>query len=301
MPHTPRPTGPRARAANSTAVETPIAAARSAAPVIEEFPYPESAFAAFSSVRAEPGSFLLESALVDGRLGRYSFLGARPFLTITTKGRAIELRERGTTVRLEGNPFRVLRDLLSRYRLERPAGAPPLLAGAVGYFGYDLRHFVERVPAQAVDDVPIPDCHLGFYDTLLAVDHVERRAWVVAADFDGSRDRAAERLRRFREVLGRPVEDPVLTPVARPELVSNFTRPGYLAAIRRAKEYIAAGDIYQVNLSQRFATPTPSAYDLYRRLREINPAPFAAYFEVAGGPAAESIVARPESLSGVRR
>jgi len=175
----------------------------------------------------------------------------------------------------------------------RPPGTPPLLAGAIGYFAYDLGRFVERIPEWTADDVPVADCHLGFYGSVVTIDHVAGRAWVAAIGAPETRARAERRLAEARageleEVLGgggcgeaRPAAG-----VRRPalHLESNFRRDDYIRAIGRAKEYIAAGDIYQVNLSQRLSAPLATTpLDLYRRLSRENPSPFAAYFETPDG------------------
>ena len=275
-------------------------------PIVEEIQLPAPmksgpapAGALFARLAHEPGSFFLDSSLTHPVLGRYSFLGSDPFLTFLSKDNQIEIRRPNGTERIQGNPFRYLKRLFSRYRIVRPFGLPPLLGGAVGYFAYDLCQFVERLPSAARDDVPIPDCYLGFYDVLLAIDHQEDRAYLCSSglpetDERKAQERAKARLDQFREkllggkggsgtggtatfpdLLSRPSEN------SSTHLTSNFTREDYLEAVRRAKEYIAAGDIYQVNLSQRLAVPIPEhPFQLYRRLREINPAPFSAYLNL---------------------
>jgi para-aminobenzoate synthetase component 1 len=163
----------------------------------------------------------------------------------------------------------------------------------MGYFAYDLGRFVERVPETTVDDVPMADCHLGFYGAILTIDHVDGRAWVSAIGAPETDGQAASRLAEARadELAARmaavgaapaPSEQARRAPAL--QVRSNFTWGEYLGAVRRAKEYIAAGDIYQVNLSQRLSVPLATAsLDLYRRLRESNPSPFAGYFETPDG------------------
>jgi len=250
---------------------------------------------------------LLEGATREPKLGRWSFLACEPFLTFRSKGRRIEIRRAAGIEVREGDPFAVLRDLLSDIRIERPPEAPPLIAGAMGYFGYDLGRFVERIPEDTVDDVPVADCHLGFYGAVAAIDHVENRAFVCAIGAPQEDPAAAQKLaeQRAAELEERllksandsapPVRPPVVPAL---QIVSNFTHEDYLKAVARAKDYIAAGDIYEVNLSQRLSAPLATTpFDLYRRLANTNPAPFAAYFDT---PDAAIVSCSPERFLQLR-
>jgi para-aminobenzoate synthetase component 1 len=168
----------------------------------------------------------------------------------------------------------------------------PFCGGAVGYLSYDLCHFVERLPAIAMDDLLIPECYLAFYDTILAFDNLEGRGYIVSTGFPELDEKP--RIRRARIRLDM-MKNRLISPIPRvPEsnssvineatvLKSNFTRQAYIKAVNRVRGYIAAGDVFQVNLSQRFETElTLSPYELYRRLRQINPAPFASYLNFDG-------------------
>ncbi|HUT32971.1 MAG TPA: aminodeoxychorismate synthase component I [Planctomycetota bacterium] len=231
---------------------------------------PGQAFDAFCTLSYP---FFLDSGLPGPRLGRFSFLGAEPALVVSAKGRAIRLWADGLERRLAGNPFHVLRSLLDRHRLPARRGPVPFLGGFVGYLGYDLCHFVERLPRTARDDIGLPDMHFALYDHLVAYDHATGR-------WHGVSLAGEEPIARLDALLSsvEDTESGAEFPASAGPLRSNFTRDAYLAAVRRAKEYIAAGDIFQVNLSQRFETglAVPPA-ELYRRLRRANPAPFAAY------------------------
>ncbi len=240
---------------------------------------PGHAFRAFAGL---PYPFFLDSALAGPRLGRFSFLGAEPSLVVSAKGRDIRLWEDGFERRLAGNPFHVLRSLLEQHRVPASRAPVPFVGGFVGYLGYDLCHFVERLLRTAIDDIGLPDMHLALYDAVAAYDHAAGRWW--GASLCGE-----EPIERLDALLG-CVEDEAAGPepaASLGPLRANFTREDYLAAIRRAKEYIAAGDIFQVNLSQRFETDiaVPPA-ELYGRLRRANPAPFAAYLGLDGEGAA---------------
>ncbi len=242
---------------------------------------PVSAFARFA---AEPFALLFDSALKTPQYGRYAFIAADPFLQLVAKDGEIRLGGRC----FQGDPFLTLKRELARYRQESRRNVPPFQGGAAGFFGYDLCHHPEKLPAPPPenDDVAFPDMALGFYDVVVAFDLWERRAWIVSTGHPerdpGKRAvRAAERTDAFRAKLEN-------VPSPKPPAVigfpvsweSNFTRESYQACVARVVDYIRAGDIFQANLSQRFRARVPDYFDpfaLYRRLRAVNPAPFAAY------------------------
>ena len=231
---------------------------------------PECAFDAFCPL---PYAFFLDSGQPDPRLGRYSFLGAEPSLVVSSKGRSVRAWEDGLERHELANPFAFLRSLLDRHRIAPGRSPIPFVGGFVGYLGYDLCHFVERLPRAALDDIGLPDMHFALYDHVAAYDHFEGR-WHAASTC------GEEGIARLDALLAsaRPDERFAGLPASTGPLTGNFTREGYLAAVRRAKDYIAAGDIFQVNLSQRFeATLAVPPAELYRRLHRANPAPFAAY------------------------
>ncbi|UCC67225.1 MAG: anthranilate synthase component I family protein, partial [Armatimonadota bacterium] len=293
-------------------------------PLIREIACPPSALHAFSAVRDRPGAILLQSAAAEPKLGRWSFLASDPFLTFRSKGTRVQIHRPDGIEAREGDPFAVLRDLLADLRVERPPDAPPLISGAIGYFAYDLGRFVERIPEDTVDDIPVADCHLGFYGAVAAIDHVESRSFVSAIGAPETDPRAAQRLSEDRAAeltvrLVRTSEAPHLaetsschserqrrilvptspsTRVPALPVTSNFTHADYIGAVARAKEYIAAGDIYEVNLSQRLSAPLATTpFGLYRRLARTNPAPFAAFFET---PDCAVVSCSPERFLQVR-
>ncbi len=234
---------------------------------------PGEAFNSFSSL---PFCFFLDSALVEGRLGKFSFLGARPRIFVSSKGRSVRWFEAGVERRVRRNPFALLRSLINAHTIERTAQPVPFVGGLVGYLGYDLCHFVERLPRTARDDIRLPDMCFGLYETIAAYDH-ERGQWYAVSLAGEAGVAEVETLL----AAARPAEDEAWLPASVGPIVGNFTRERYLAAVRKAKDYIAAGDIFQVNLSQRFSTRLAvSPAELYRRLRRANPAPFAAYLSL---------------------
>jgi para-aminobenzoate synthetase component 1 len=201
------------------------------------------------------------------------------------------------------DPFLALARLLAQYRARTVPGLPPFQGGAAGQFGYALCHHLERLPRPRFDEFAVPDCAIGLYDWALAFDHQSGRAWVVSTGLPeerpGPRRRRAERrmkhvlrllqgkgMESLREYAGGPAL--TLTELAPshplpmlPHVRSNFTKPEYLAAVARAVEYVHAGDCFQVNVAQRLLHPANiPPLELYRRLRERNPAPFGGYFDL---------------------
>jgi para-aminobenzoate synthetase component 1 len=266
-----------------------------AVPLVEELsPAPEPWDAARRLARW-PHLLFLDSA-TDSPFDRFSLLTADPFDWLRLRGQGID-------------PFSLLAERLIHFRSETIPDLPPFQGGAAGLFGYDLCHHIERLPWPRRDEFEVPDLAIGFYDWVLAFDHLQDRAWLISTGFpetDSSRrrHRAARRLQAVRRILvSQPVDlysPPRWGVVSRPRpsagvlstqysvplphlpgTYSNFDRPGYLQAVRRAIEYVHAGDCFQVNLSQRLlhrATLPP--LELYRRLRERNAAPFAGYFDL---------------------
>jgi len=236
---------------------------------------PGEAFEAFCPL---PYAFFLDSALAGPRLGRFSFLGAEPRAVLSAKGRTLRWREEGVERSEEGNPFTALRELIGRCRVESADHPVPFVGGLVGYLGYDLCHFVERLPRTATDDIALPDLHFALYDGVAAYDHEACQWYAASTAGEGP-------IARIDALLAsaRPDTRFAELPASTSPICSNFARDRYLEAVRQAKDYIAAGDIFQVNLSQRFDTTiaVPPA-ELYRRLRSANPAPFAAYLALDG-------------------
>ena len=267
-----------------------------AVPIEAARPAPE----AFERFCAEDGCFFLDSGMVSEAIGRHSILGAAPFMTLRSKGRRMEIATGDKVEHVEGNPFAKLAEILRRH--ERPAANDglPFHSGAVGYFSYDLCHFVERLPDTTIDDILFPDLYLAFYDRAIVYDHIAGKCWAVA---EGESPEEAEGKARGMVACARRNEDQKPGFLKKPgfsahSIASNFEKAEYIEAITRAKEYIAAGDIFQVNLSQRFSTEIEmDSYELYRRLRRINPAPFAAYLRFGENAV---VSASPERFLQVR-
>jgi len=168
-------------------------------PLIEEVFTPLTAPELFKLIKDRPYSFFLDSGMDPQRLGRYSFLGSEPFLVMNSRGSEITLiRGQGQEVQ-HGNPFDTMGKLLEVYKLDHCPAPVPFLGGAVGYFGYDLCHFIERLPSTAMDDLKLPESYFAFYDTIVAFDHLEGKAYLVATGFPEMEE--GQRLRRARMKL----------------------------------------------------------------------------------------------------
>ena len=259
----------------------------------DSLPHPAELLPAFRDL---PYPALLDGAMPRAEGGRFSYLTADPFLVVRSRGRRVEILRDDVVQEMDGNPWDVLQDLLSRYSVERSPGLPPFQGGALGYWGYDLGRHLERLPDWAEDDLGLPEMCLGFYDWALAHDASTGKSWLISsgmpdATAEMAEARAEDVMRRLSE---KPREASASALHAPASLQSNFTQKSYMTAVRRVKEYLEAGDAYQVNLSQRFRTPFEGdPWDLYQRLRRFNPAPFAAYLDL---PEMTVLSASPEEF-----
>lgn len=257
-------------------------------PLIEQLPDLPEGPDLFEALDDGNTAFFLDSALVHERLGRYSFIGVDPFLLFSAKGHQCKIEMPGHKPRIvKGNPFKELGRLIDQYSDSNPFAFPLSGGGAVGYFSYDLGRLIEKLPAWTTDDLQLPECRFAFYDGGVVLDHLQNKAYLVSTGLplrgDAARQRAKERLDYWRRMLtALPKKQPARAErqerVRGKNLQANFTREGYCRAVRNALDYIAAGDIYQVNISQRFtAQLLTEPWNLYRRLRFLSPAPFAAF------------------------
>jgi len=302
-------------------------------PLCEEIALPAPLPDVFAAFLAWPDPVFLDSSLVHTHLGRYSYVAADPFLTLSSKDGQVTVRGRGSAAHawlaaseagdvaapsgsegaarprgkplspIAGDPFGELQRILRAHPAERVPGLPPFQGGAVGYFAYDLGRHLEVLPRTAVDDVGLPDLRVGLYGWTLAHDHLRGRTWLIASPLDGGRPAARARLRELRRLIEsvRPVERAARPRLSGPrhEPSCNFTRDAYLRAVAAAKAYIAEGDIYQVCLSQRFAVGLDyHPWQLYRRLRAVSPVPYGAYL---GFPEAAIASASPELFLRLER
>lgn len=253
-------------------------------PVLQEINFPYSSEEAYALFATEKDSVFLDSAMDSENMGRYSFVGRDPFLVFTSTGSRISIRQGKERLVQEGNPFALLKDLLGKYRTDKEIGYPPFTGGVIGYFGYDMGEFLEKVSQDMSKDDATPDCCVGFYDTVLIFDHYENKTYISATGFPEMEEekrlyRANQRIRELMVLLKKTCHlDVPKQSVANGDYTRHMTKNTYCDMVKKAIDYIEAGDIFQVNLSQGFsASLTGSPFDLYRYLRHNNPAPFAAY------------------------
>jgi para-aminobenzoate synthetase component 1 len=245
----------------------------------------------FSAFKSEKNCFFLDSSLAASySLGRYSFIGANPFKIISAKN-----RDKLDLLRLE----------LEKYRIDHPKNSPPFLGGALGYLAYDAGFLLERKLKKNIkDDLRIPDMFFAFYNTVVIVDHLKRIFGIFSAGFPekGSNLQKAladENIRKTEKLIFERPEPEKEAKARVSGLKSDFTKFGYIAAVKKAKQYIKDGDIYQVNLAQRFSAQTNlSAVGIYERLRLESPANFSAYFDAGDFQIISSSPERFLSLRG---
>ncbi|MER3414690.1 MAG: anthranilate synthase component I [Gemmataceae bacterium] len=251
---------------------------------------------AFRALHPGEWGFLFESVIGGERIGRYSFLGTRPFMTCQAYGHRVEVQywqdeiPAATQALEHADPLKLLEELITRYRAPHLTGLPRFTGGAVGYAAYDAVRYTERLPAPPPDDRHLPDLSFGFYDAMIIFDHIFKTVYVVAqahakdkSDLRAAYRQACARVDRLVEQLERSPSD--LAPIDVPAAVdcadgsrlwrSNFPRERFLAAVEKCKEYIRAGDIFQVVISQRLERESQARpFDIYRTLRIVNPSPF---------------------------
>jgi anthranilate synthase component I len=251
---------------------------------------PVSAFLAFAG--AEPYACLLESVERGEQIGRYTFLGAHPYLRIEARGAKIEMiRERGGKKKVErtsGNVFEVVKKLLREHRVAQVPGLPPFTGGAVGFFAYDVVRQLEKIGERTQDDLNLPDCTLMFFDRLLAFDHLRHQIHIIAtADVSREPPKRAY-ARALKEIAAIEKKLAAGAPVPKTKQLNGklrvnagTTRRRFMHSVERAKEYIAAGDVFQVVLSQRIDfEPGVSPFNLYRTLRTVNPSPYLYFLRI---------------------
>ncbi|MEY2408085.1 MAG: para-aminobenzoate synthetase component [Verrucomicrobiota bacterium] len=271
-------------------------------PILHEMTAATTPESLVERLRGETGVILLRSALFESTQARYSFVTARPFLTLRAFASRCELSDvDGRNVQF-GDPWHVLDVLMARYELLDEVDLPFPLGGCFGFWGYDLKNFVEpRLPRRAVNDLELPDCHVGFYDSVVVFDHHLGKTWIISTGLCHDGSRHISRARRALEWWTRKLEegDTHQHESGNPEasgsgraatapgensgastITSNISRAQFVDAVMRAQRYIHAGDIYQVNLSHRFAGPARSdGWSFFQQLNNVSPAPFSAFLD----------------------
>ncbi|NIM07379.1 MAG: anthranilate synthase component I [Armatimonadetes bacterium] len=248
----------------------------------------ETPVSAFRKIGQGQYAFLLESVEGGEQVGRHSFMGSEPFAVFQSKGREVKITRDGETKTRyleEGeDPLTALKELLEEYRFVPVAGLPRFCGGAVGYIGYDVVRFFERLPALAEDDLNLPDSMLVFTDTCLIFDRVRHSVKVLSnARINGDPERAYHEAVEKIEALVAKLNGPLPEPAPQHSLRNgtlqrNVTPEQFRQGVLKVKDYIAAGDAVQVVLSQRLSLKIASdPFDLYRALRSLNPSPYMYY------------------------
>ncbi len=278
--------------------------------MVSDLETPVSAFLKVGGGRAN--AFLLESVEGGATRGRYSMIGFAPDVIWRSRGETSEINRRALAEPdafspCEGRPLEALRALIEDSRIEMPEGLPPMAAGIFGYLGYDMVRRMEDLPQPNPDPIGVPDAIMIRPTIMLIFDAVRDQITVVTPvrpspgmTAEAAHARAVDRLTEVVEALERPLPTADAAPGAAPVAParSNTTPADYMAMVARAKEYIAAGDAFQIVLSQRFSTPFAlPAFSLYRALRRVNPAPFLVYLDFGGF---QIVCSSPEILVRLR-
>jgi len=259
----------------------------------------ETPVSVFRKLKSSPYAFLLESVENGERFGRYSFLGADPFMVLraTGKEQTVDFPDGAHPVEKRATPMETLRAVLAEYRQVEVPGLPPFTGGAVGFAAYDTVRYYEDIPAKNPDPIGTPDCVFMLAGSVVAFDHVKHRMMLIAnahvragGDVDAAYDDAVRKLHALRARVTGPAPAP--HPPTKNEMTmavrSNVSREEFERWVLKSKEYIHAGDIFQVVISQRFTTDLRcDPFDIYRAVRAVNPSPYMFYvqcgdFQIAG-------------------
>ena len=237
-------------------------------------------------------SFLLESIEGGEKIARYSFLGAAPFKIFRSKGDRITIEDRitGATEQMRDEPIAHLRRLVNQYRSAPVKDLPRFTGGTVGYVSYDAIRLIEDIPDRTKDDLDLDEIVFLFFDTILVFDNLSHKMFLICnIPVDGTGNlneeyqKAQGKIEDLERLLLRPIDPLLSTGESRCEVTSNTKKEEFLKGVRRAKEYILAGDVIQVVLSQRFETEVSvDSFDIYRMLRIVNPSPYMYYMALNG-------------------
>jgi para-aminobenzoate synthetase component 1 len=235
----------------------------------------------------KPYSVYLDGGSGQFESSRYSFLAADPFLIFKCWGNRISITDSDGERSLVEDPFKCLDELVNSYEIDDNLAAP-FLGGAVGYIGYDMGRLIEKIPARVTDDLDIPDAVLCFYGSLIIADHQKKELYAAASGLPRTEKALQEKkaLQDLEVLIGFADADRFFNEqdgMSRDNefcsMDSNFTRDEYTAGVNRVKAYIRSGDVYQVNLSQRFICDLKrSPFDVYESLSTVSPAPYSCFF-----------------------
>ena len=247
---------------------------------------------AFLSIAAEePNAFLLESVEGGEKVGRYTFLGARPYMVLRARGDLMTLEQGRKTQQIQGSVFKILDQLLHEHKPASVSGLPPFTGGAVGFLAHDAVRQLEHLPAVAKDDLRLPDAILMFFNRLLAFDHVRHEIYIIAvADVrqqspKKAYDHAVRDIEHVEKQLAVPLSRNYLAPRkprgGKLKVKISVSKPDFLSTVEKIKEYIMAGDVFQAVPSLRLELqPDVSPFNIYRALRRVNPSPYMYFLRM---------------------
>lgn len=253
----------------------------------------ETPISTFQKIGRSSFSYLLESAEGGEKLARYSFIGIDPFLIFQSKDKQIEINGKERKEKYIENPFLSLRRIASGFKVTPVDGLPRFFGGGVGYFGYDLIRFIEELPNNTNDDLAIPDCMLVYAGTIVVFDHLTHQMWVIVnipvkkevlskeSAYDQAIIQIEKTILQLKKNNSTSLDKQKETKdkgIISSETQSNVTQNEFIEKVEKAKEYILAGDAFQIVLSQRLSRKTTeSPFKIYRSLRSLNPSPYMYY------------------------
>ncbi len=293
-------------------------------PFLKKITFDESPVECYRRLQNHDGpGVLLESARVHEKTGRYSIVATRPFLVFQSKGREMTLSDAFTNQRFVGDPFEALKRILAPFSSDFFPGMPPFAGGAIGFIGYEAKNIIEpRLSSQTRDDLRLPDLYFPFFDEGVIFDHIKKEVFLFAHVRCGKNrvktyERAWSKIERLHDRLKKPESletrsHRFLRSNRVPSMEHSFSKKDFLQAVGRIKKYIRAGEIFQANLSQRFAFELEEdPFCVYRALRQVNPSPFFGYLDaqefqiVSGSPErlvrSEAALVETRPIAGTRR
>lgn len=242
--------------------------------LVKEIKTELDAFDIYSLFKKDRTASILDSGMGAENLGRYSIVGLNSFTAFKHEEDICTINEK----KFEGDPFEELKKLIDMYKVENNTGLP-YIAGAIGYFSYDLGRKLEELPVIALEEVKIPDCYFYFYDNAVVVDNLEKKTYVTGLGVLKSKEDSVKEIEGIILKGDKVKYDQLIK--SNTEFTSNFGKDEYIETVEKFRQYIRTGDIYIANLTQRFCCETTKEpYEVYKNLRHINPAPFAAFMSV---------------------
>lgn len=265
-------------------------------PLYIEIPY-EEPYEVYERLNNEKEGILLESIKGPFKIARFSFIAWDPYLTLKAKDGEVSIKGDSSALSFR-DPLKKLKELINAYPQKKIDGLPPFQGGAIGLISYDYARYIERLPKKAIDDINVPDVHFILVDKVIAFDHMLKKAWIIFSpgvkdtelgymdinqiDWNKAYDHAEEALIRIYERIKDKrfkIQDTYRMSEVLDSIIYEMKKEDYIEIVKRAKEYIAAGDIFQANLSQRIKSFVGDLdpWEIYKILRKVNPSPFAAY------------------------